>query len=123
MYQVGNAELAKCGLSQQHFVVLKEIQERGPVSQKDLASDLLLRKSYTSKIVSFLLKKRLIAMKHSKVDRRYTELIISKTGLHVVNVCMRNLNIWNDNWLRDLSDKEVTDTLVRLNKLTNLIKN
>ena len=66
----GNRIVSDFGLNQQQLVVLKEIQEKGPVSQREICSELLLEKSNVSKIVGKLYSQGYITVSHSERDNR-----------------------------------------------------
>lgn len=95
------------GLTQQQFVVLKEIEERGPVNHKEICSELLLEKSNVSKIVKKLAKERLVTIHPLPADHRVMMLDISPKGRRVVRLCMGRFNAWNDEWLEALSPEEM----------------
>lgn len=112
--------LTDYGLNQQQFVVLKEIQEKGPINQKELCSFLLFEKSNVSKIVKKLETDGLIRTASAPGDSRVTLLSITKKGNAVVQQCMERLNRWNAEWLGALSEKELTRIGAALDALSNL---
>jgi DNA-binding MarR family transcriptional regulator len=105
------------GLNQQQFVVLKEIDERGPLHQKELCSALLFEKSNVSKIVAKLVHLRLLDVGAPPDDARKTVLSATPRGRAVVGVAMRALDRWNAAWLAALEDREVASVLAALEKL------
>ncbi len=116
----GNRLLSGHGLSQQQFVVLKEIEERGPLSQKEICSQLLLEKSNVSKTVKKLVRSGLVDRKPSPDDNRISSLMITAKGLEVVSQCMEVLDQWNREWLKALSGKELEGAAAALAKLEGL---
>ncbi len=116
----GNRLLNKFNLNQQQFVVLKEIQERGPLSQRDICSELLFEKSNVSKIVKKLAVNKLVNMTCSSEDNRISLLIITRKGNKVVEQCMMRLDQWNMDWLKPLSEKEIKQAAKMLDRLNNL---
>jgi DNA-binding MarR family transcriptional regulator len=116
--RTGTRLLQDFGLTQQQFIVLKRIEENGPLSQKDICSDLLFEKSNVSKIVRKLTNAGLIRKTFSEEDNRISELNISDRGKEVVNGCMRKLNQWNRQWLPDFTEDEVKFTLKYLRRLS-----
>ncbi len=117
----GNRILHDFSLNQQQFIVLKRIEEQGPLSQKNICSDLLFEKSNISKIVSKLASMNLVTMSYSADDNRVSVLTITGKGKSVVDECMKKLNQWNSKWLTPLSKEEASQTLAVLNKLNTLI--
>ena len=105
------------GLTQQQFVLLKEIEERGPLLQKDLCSALLFEKSNVSKIVAKLAQLRLIDVAAPLDDGRKTVLSATRRGRELLRPAMRALDRWNAAWLAALDDREVTSALAALEKL------
>ncbi len=110
--------LADFGLNQQQFVVLKEIDELGPISQRDICSALLFEKSNVSKIVRKLEKAGLIGVTGSPDDSRVTLLGLTAKGAKVVRLCMARLDQWNQDWLKSLSDNDVRQAASTLEKLS-----
>jgi len=118
----GNRILQNFGLNQQQFVVLKEIQERGPISQKDICSRLLFEKSNVSKIVKKLAATGLIKISSSSEDNRVSSLTVNKKGHMLIEKCMTRLNNWNVEWLNSLSENELKQAATVLDKLNNLAR-
>ena len=116
----GGRLLSKLGLNQQQFVVLKEIQEKGPVSQKEICSDLLLEKSNVSKIIKKLESEGLIEMVFSHEDNRISLLTTTKKGKKIINQGMQLLNEWNKKWLESLTNRELNRAVSVLNKLNRI---
>jgi DNA-binding MarR family transcriptional regulator len=104
-------------LNQQQFVVLKEIEEKGPLSQRDICSGLLFEKSNISKMVKKLAKAGLVSMIQSPLDGRLSLLQVSDKGKRVVSECMGMLDHWNKKWLDSLSREDVAAALRVLEKL------
>ena len=71
-----------------------KMEEKGPLSQKDICSDLLFEKSNISKIVRKLQESKLIRMSFSAEDSRISIVEITKHGRSIVNKCMKMLNTW-----------------------------
>lgn len=103
------------GLSQQHFVVLKAIQEQGEVSQKHIRTTLLYEKSNVSKAVTKLLDSGFITTRQSDEDARIILCSVTESGVRIIDSCMRDFNQWNVQWLEQLRpvDKDVLLTLLK----------
>ncbi len=117
LIRVGGRLVAGHGLSQQQFVVLKQIEERGPLSQKEVCSALLYEKSNVSKAVSRLSHLGLITASHSPEDGRVVVLEITPAGRKVVDECMAGFKEWNSAWAGRLSPAEIRGALRLLRKL------
>lgn len=118
-----NRLLAEYNLNQQQFVVLKTVQERGPVSQKEICSDLLFEKSNVSKIVNKLERGGLVTTSWADRDARISLIEITGKGLRLIDVCLDRLNKWNFEWTSRLSDAEVKQAGKFLNKLSDANRN
>jgi DNA-binding MarR family transcriptional regulator len=117
LHREGTRVLASHSLNQQQFVVLKEIQERGAVLQKELCSALLFEKSNVSKIVARLGQLRLINVTVPPDDARKTTISMTPHGQALVARAMADLDRWNAQWLSVLDDKEASTTAAALAKL------
>lgn len=113
----GDRLIGRYGLTQQQFVVLREIQERGPLSQRDICSELLYEKSNISKIVKKLAAEGLVRRSASPADGRMGLLETTKKGERLTGLCMSTLDIWNRYWLRTLSEAQVKEALAVLDTL------
>jgi len=118
----GNRIVSDFGLNQQQLVVLKEIQEKGPVSQREICSELLLEKSNVSKIVGKLYSQGYITVSHSDRDNRRSILTVTAKGNSILDRCMERLNQWNSEWLRPMSARELNNTVGILSRLESLYK-
>ncbi len=118
----GNRIVRDFGLNQQQLVVLKEIQEKGPVSQREICSELLLEKSNVSKIVGKLYSQGYINVSHSERDNRRSILTVTAKGNSILDRCMERLNQWNSEWLRPMSARELNNTVGILSRLESLHK-
>ncbi len=110
------------GLNQQQFVVLKEIQEKEPVSQKQICGDLLFEKSNVSKIVKKLITDNLVQVVRCAKDGRVGLLTTTKKGTEIINYCMAELSQWNSDWLDPLPDEDIISAVKALEKISNLTK-
>jgi len=115
----GSRLLHDHALGQQHFVVLKYIEEHGPVSQKHICSDLLYEKSNISKIIAKLNALKLISVSVSQTDSRVTILSVSVKGRKIVDDSMKRLREWNAQWLGILTDNELMTANRIFDKLLN----
>ncbi len=111
------------GLSQQQFVVLNEIVEKGPVNQKQLVGELLLEKSNVSKIVTKLKSEELISISISSVDGRETILKSTIKGNALWKKIINKLNESSINWLAPLNEEEIDSALTSLEVIKQLMFN
>ena len=115
--RTGGRLAAEFGLSQQQFVILKAVEERGPVSQKRVRSALLFERSNVSKAVGRLRNLELIEVSRSPDDGRVTLLEITDRGRSVVDACMGVFEEWNRIWSRQLKAQEIDRAVSLLRKL------
>jgi len=95
------------GLSQQHFVVLKTVQELGPTPQKKIVSELLYEKSNVSKAITNLRERGLVTVRKSEEDSRILLCSVTKSGLGVIEESMRAFDAWNREWVRHVPEDEL----------------
>ena len=113
----GDRLLEEFGITQQQFIVIKEIQEKKPKSQKEICSVLLFEKSNVSKIIKKLHNKKLIDININPDDQRITMLQITKSGEQLIDNCMSKLNSWNIEYLSSLTSTETKQAFQILSKL------
>lgn len=120
LHRNGDRITAEYGLNQQQFVVLSEIVDRGPISQKRLVGELVIEKSNLSKIVKKLKVLGLIDITPSSEDGRATLLSITPRGKSVWQECMEKFDAWQSRWVAPLSEEEVSQALRVLERLKAL---
>lgn len=108
------------GLTQQQFVVLVAVSEQGPVSQKEIVSDLLYEKSNVSKSVSRLVRLGLVSTSKGEVDSRVVMCEVTEAGRGVVGRCMRLMKEWNEQWLQGVSQDDLEQVWRVLSSLKRL---
>jgi DNA-binding MarR family transcriptional regulator len=118
----GDRLLGEFGINQQQFIVLKEIKEKNPGSQKEICSLLLYKKSNISKIIKKLANAGLIKIDHNPKDQRIIGPVISETGNVLIKKCMEVFNKWNLDYLRLLSSQEIKVFHRILKKLENNLR-
>lgn len=121
LQKTGTKITMKSGLTQQQFVVLNEIVEKGPINQKQLVGELLLEKSNVSKIVKKLKSEELITISISSDDGRETLLKSTTNGRKSWKKIIHQLNEWSINWLAPLEKEEIENALASLEVLKQLI--
>ncbi len=118
----GSRLLSGFGLNQQQFVVLKEIQEKEPISQKEICSELLFEKSNVSKIIKKLIIGKLVKISYAAGDGRLCLLSTTKKGTLLIDQCMTVLNNWNKKWLKSLTGHELKEAVKILDRLNRIKK-
>lgn len=121
LQRTGDRLLGDYHLTQQSFIVLKRIQENGPVRQKDICSDLLYEKSNLSKIISKLSRLGLIRAARSSHDARAADISITGKGAKLIERAMKRLEAWNRNWLEPLNNTRARAIRSALDELEKLI--
>lgn len=114
--------LSDVALNQQQFVVLKEIQERGPLMQRQICSALLFEKSNVSKIVKKLQSRGLVAAAPSPTDARAVRVRVTARGRRVIGRSMLRLRTWNKAWLAGLSARELREAQTMLDRIATLAR-
>ena len=110
------------GLTQQQFVVLKTIEEMGPLCQKNICCSLLFEKSNVSKIVKKLEKDKLVVISQDSQDNRVSSLKVTVKGRNILKKGMERFNEWNNSWLEGLSEGEISSALEVLEHLSNIAR-
>lgn len=105
-----NTILRQFDLKQQQFAILNEIVQNGPISQKELAENLLYEKSNISRIIKILSEKKLIQITAATENRRLTLLIETAEGEWLWKRCMREFNMLSGQYLLELSKEKVNTT-------------
>ncbi len=118
----GSRLLSGLGMNQQQFVVLKEIEEKGPLSQKEICSELLLEKSNVSKIIRKLESEGLTETAFLQEDSRIRLLTVTKRGKKIINQGMQMLGEWNNKWLESLPERDIKHASDVLGKLESISK-
>jgi len=117
----GGRIIGDLGLNQQQFVVLKQIEFKGPLNQTEIRSKLLLEKSNLSKIVKKLIESRFVRKTTASHDSRVCMLSITKRGKRAADEGMSRYNKWNQSWLKSLTEREVKQALRSLDRLYGLM--
>ena len=112
-----NTLLRQSGLKQQQFAVLNEIITKGPLSQRELADNLLFGKSNTSRIVKILSEKQLIQVTGDPIDRRLTLLIETPEGDLLWRNCIQLLNERCAEYLPSILGDDIKNTFDHLRML------
>ena len=115
--RVGGRLMAPLGLSQQESVILLSVVDRGPVSQRQLRSDLLLERSNVSKAVLRLESAGLLATAPAPTDGRSVLVHATPAGADLASQCRRVYEEWNRRWLDGIDSQRLTDTAVWLEEL------
>ena len=123
LQKTGTRITKQFGLTEQQFVVLNEIVEKGPVNQKHLVGELLFEKSNVSKIVKKLKSEELVSISTSSSDGRATVLNSTLKGDELWEKSINKLNEWSIKWLSPLNKKETDNALISLEKIKQLVFN
>ena len=115
--RVGGRLMAPLGLTQQESVILIAVAETGPVSQKDLRSDLLLERSNVSKAVIHLEAMGLLTAAPGASDARVVLVTPTPAGHDLADQCLRVYQQWNRDWLSGIDERRLTDTLALLDEV------
>ena len=110
------------GLTQQQFVVLKTVEDMGPLCQKDICCSLLYEKSNVSKIIKKLEKDKLLVISRGPQDNRVSSLKVTAEGRKILRGGMERFNEWNSSWLEILSEREIKGALEVLERLASITR-
>ncbi len=118
----GDRIAATIGLNQQQFVVLKIVEERGPLMQKDICSELLLEKANVSKMVGKLERQGLVRVSAAPADGRATMIEATAKGRRAVENVIGRFNVWNKAWLGEMGQRELEAALEVVGRLSGLAR-
>lgn len=107
----------KFGLTQQQFVVLVAVKEHGPLSQKDILSDLLYEKSNVSKCISRLVSLGMVEVSRKEEDSRVVMCEATEEGRNTVDMCMKTMKSWNETWLQQITSNDLKQVVNILGKI------
>ncbi len=117
LYRVGGRLMAPLGLSQQESVILLSVARRGPVSQKELRSDLLLERSNVSKAVNRLESVGLFTTGPALTDARVVLVRATPAGVELAERCGQVYREWNRRWLGEVDGQRLTEVASWLDEL------
>lgn len=121
LQKTGNRIAGEFGLTQQQFVVLNEIVEKGGINQKQIVGALLFEKSNVSKVVKKLHTLGLIHVASDPEDARSTMLSITMEGEGLWRECLGRMNAWSQTWLEPQNHEELEAFSRMLARLKDLI--
>ncbi|SDK95144.1 DNA-binding transcriptional regulator, MarR family [Maridesulfovibrio ferrireducens] len=104
-------------LTQQQFVILVVIKNQGPISQKEILSDLLYEKSNVSKSITRLTSLGMVKTSKEKKDSRVVMCEVTDKGRDVVKKCMKTMKTWNEKWLEQISDTDLKQMVKTLSSI------
>ncbi|MDX2470194.1 MAG: MarR family transcriptional regulator [SAR324 cluster bacterium] len=110
-------ELTEFFLNHQQLLVLDRINKEGPISQKDIASQLNLNKAHVSKIVKKLVSLEYLQAIGQDGDARLKLWTTSFTGIQVSTKAFEKISAQNQNWAPELSAAEVNQMIRILSKI------
>ncbi len=112
-------QLAEFSLNHQQLLVLDCINKEGPISQKDIATQLHLNKAHVSKIVKKLISLEYLQAIGQEGDARLKLWTTSLSGIQVSTKALEKVAAQNQNWPPELSAAEVNQ-MVRIFSKINL---
>lgn len=118
----GNKMLQPFNLNHQQFSIFFEIAKAGKVKQKEMVNRLLLEKAHVSKVVKKLLQMDLIVITETDEDKRSHWISTTKQGEDLLRQCSEMFKKWNETWIRDIDESELSSILDHLTILQNVFK-
>lgn len=122
LHKTGDLIASKYNLNQQQFIVLNKIANRKELIQKDIISDLVLNKSHVSKMLKKLQQLGYIKIMESADDKRTTVIQVTDDGYIIWKKCLSDLNKWNNDWLKILTEEQLKQIDQNINQLTKLVE-
>lgn len=117
-----NEKLKSIDLTYAQANVLLQLKVVISLSQDDLCKRLLLDKARVSRLVKQLEEKDYINKNISTTDRRIFEISISDKGMMAIEDILEMLDECNEYILKGLSENEVNQLIMTLDKLVENVK-
>lgn len=117
-----NEKLKSIDLTYAQANVLLQLKVAKSLSQDDLCKRLLLDKARVSRLVKQLEEKDYINKNISTTDRRIFEISISDKGMMAIEDILEMLDECNEYILKGLSENEVNQLIMTLDKLVENVK-
>lgn len=117
-----NEKLKSIDLTYAQANVLLQLKVVISLSQDDLCKRLLLDKARVSRLVKQLEEKDYINKNISTTDRRIFEISISEKGMMTIDYILAMLDECNEYILKGLSENEVNQLIMTLDKLVENVK-
>lgn len=117
----GNRQIARFGLNQSQFTVLREIVDNRDISQKEILGRFLLEKSNLSKIIKKLGQMGLIKISQSKEDKRITILNGTTKGKKMIRECIGQLDDLKAVFTEPLNEEEIDSIHASIKRLEALV--
>jgi len=118
----GNRLLLPFDLNQQQFSLFFEIAKAGKVKQKEMVNRLMLEKANVSKVVKKLEKLELITITPTDEDKRSYWLSPTPKGEDTLQECMAIFQKWNQEWMSDIDEQQLTAMLDPLTQIQAIFK-
>lgn len=117
-----NEKLKSIDLTYAQANVLLQLKVAISLSQDDLCKRLLLDKARVSRLVKQLEEKDYINKNISTIDRRIFEISITDKGMMTIEDILEMLDECNEFILKGLSENEVNQLIMTLDKLVENVK-
>lgn len=117
-----NEKLKSIDLTYAQANVLLQLKVDKSLSQDDLCKRLLLDKARVSRLVKQLEEKDYINKNVSTMDRRIFEISITEKGMMTIDDILAMLDECNEYILKGLSENEVNQLIMTLDKLVENVR-
>lgn len=117
-----NEKLKSIDLTYAQANVLLQLKVAKSLSQDDLCKRLLLDKARVSRLVKQLEEKDYINKNVSTTDRRIFEISITEKGMMTIDDILAMLDECNEYILKGLSENEVNQLIMTLDKLVENVR-
>ncbi len=101
------------------WLILKTIEASPDLSQHQIAERVFKDYASVTRMIELLVKKKYLARKFHAADRRRFELVVTKTGLTILNDCVPVIQANRKQALKSLTRKDTEQLKDYLNKIIN----
>jgi DNA-binding MarR family transcriptional regulator len=116
--------LSKNNLTISQFRVLAYLweHENHKINQKQIHEFLEIKPSSMTKLITLLETKNLIKKEPDTEDARNTTIVLTKKGMKIKQICIKNIKETEKYLLKDFSQKEIETLVLLLLKIKEKIK-
>lgn len=113
------ARIKECNidLSIEHFIILNLIQDKGEITQQDIADHFQRDKSLVLRQVNTLILKSYLERVPDEQDRRKKILLLTPKGIEILEQLRQESMKLSNQLLKDVSEKELVSFFEVINKI------
>ncbi|MBD8070835.1 MarR family winged helix-turn-helix transcriptional regulator [Bacillus sp. PS06] len=111
-------ELFKNEITSNEFAILKFLAQSGPQIASSISKEFHVSASHITNVTDNLVKKQLISRERSLTDRRVVQIIITETGIDLVNRLEERKREFLHTRFNQLSDEELQQLITLFKRIS-----